>query len=562
MDKKDIGKTLALLVMATMVFAIFSGCIGEEKETPAPTTAAPTTSERAFMADPAVRKAIAYCFDYEATIKDIYNGYAIPLPGPIPKGFPCYESQYEYRYSLDLDKAEEILDAAGYTKNEDGYRFDGVPIRIYYNAGNEERAKMSMMLQGNLAKIGIVSQVMADSWPSLLHRMFKTTDWDLMYCGWAPDYIDPDNYIFSFCASADIGGDIYNTGWKNERVDELLTNAKFEPDLTKRCEMYREAWEIIIDDPAHIWACQPQHVHFEREWVHGYEYNPCILWRYYNYYKEAEETGTTVKNPDTIVRYTIGDAKNLDPADSYDTASWEIVTNVYDTLVTVKGSDAVTIEPDLATDWSVSEDGLVWTFHLRKGVKFSNGNDFTADDVVYSFDRVLTMNSPESGCAWILSQFLRVGDTVKVDDYTVELHLEKSFGITLPCLVTAVASIVDSDYVEAHGGVQADTENEFMKENPMGTGPYMLESWTRKQEIRLVKNPNYWGGWEGKHVSNVIIKIVEEPSTRILALKNGDADFADIPTANIEDVKDAPGVRMELAPSPNVTMLHIQTKPT
>ncbi|RLF96785.1 ABC transporter substrate-binding protein [Thermococci archaeon] len=267
-----------------------------------------------------------------------------------------------------------------------------------------------------------------------------------------------------------------------------------------------------------------------------------------------------VKNPDTIVRYTIGDARNLDPADAYDTASSEVLFQVYETLVTVKGSDAVTIEPLLATDWSVSEDGLVWTFHLRKGVKFSNGNDFTADDVVYSFDRVITMNSPESGCAWILSQFLRVGDTVKVDDYTVELHLEKSFGITLPCLVTAVASIVDSDYVEAHGGVQADTENEFMKENPMGTGPYMLESWTRKQEIRLVKNPNYWGGWEGKHVSNVIIKIVEEPSTRILALKNGDADFADIPTANIEDVKDAPGVRMELGPSPNVTMLHIQTK--
>jgi len=173
-----------------------------------------TKSENTFMADPAVRKALCYCFDYEATIKDIYNGYAIPLPGPIPKGFPCYESQYEYRYSLDLDKAEEILDAAGFTKNEDGYRFDGKPIRIYYNAGNEERAKMSMMLQGNLAKIGVISQVMADSWPSLLGRMFGTTDWDVMYCGWAPDYIDPDNYIFSFCASADIGGDIYNTGWQ------------------------------------------------------------------------------------------------------------------------------------------------------------------------------------------------------------------------------------------------------------------------------------------------------------------------------------------------------------
>ena len=93
-----------------------------------------------------------------------------------------------------------------------------------------------------------------------------------------------------------------------------------------------------------------------------------------------------IKNPNTIVRFTIGDAKTLDPADCYDTASSEPIFQIYETLVTYKGNDTKTFYPCLATDWTVSNDSLTWTFNLRHNVKFSNGNDFTAEDVKYSFD--------------------------------------------------------------------------------------------------------------------------------------------------------------------------------
>jgi len=269
-------------------------------------------------------------------------------------------------------------------------------------------------------------------------------------------------------------------------------------------------------------------------------------------------TPVNVTNPDTIVKYTIGDAKSMDPADAYDSASGDVLCNVYETLVTYHGADLETIVPSLATDWAVSDDGYVWTFNLRENVKFSNGNDFNADDVVYSFDRVIKMGSPESGVAWILSQFLEEGGTVKIDDFTVEMHLTIPYAGFLPCLAYTVASIVDKEYVEEHGGVIADTSNEWMNENPMGTGPYMLDNWTRRTEIKLVKNPLYWGGWEGKHVSSVIIKSVDEASTRILALKNGDADFSYIPTANIVDVQGASGVRFTTFESPNVVMMQFQ----
>jgi peptide/nickel transport system substrate-binding protein len=277
--------------------------------------------------------------------------------------------------------------------------------------------------------------------------------------------------------------------------------------------------------------------------------------------QQQQNGGTTViKNPTTIVRYDIGDAKTLDPADCYDTASSEPIFSIYDTLVTYKGNNTKTFYPCLATDWTVSNDSLTWTFHLRHNVKFSNGNDFTAEDVKYSFDRVLTMGAPESGVDWILGQCMDTNSTTVIDDYTVQIHLTKSYGGFLALMPYTVAAIVDKDYVEANGGVVAGQENVWMKEHPMGTGPYTLDHWTRATEIVLNKNPTYWGGWAGNHVDKAVIKYADEAATRILALKNGDADFAYVPYANLQDVIGEKGIVVHPFDSYDVGLLAINTK--
>jgi peptide/nickel transport system substrate-binding protein len=275
---------------------------------------------------------------------------------------------------------------------------------------------------------------------------------------------------------------------------------------------------------------------------------------------QQQNVTTEIKNPTMIVRYDIGDAKTLDPADAYDTGSSEPIFQIYDTLVTYKGNDTLTFYPCLATEWTVSNDSLTWTFNLRENVKFSNGNDFTAEDVKYSFDRVLTMGAPESGVDWILSQCMDTNSTTVIDDYTIQIKLTQAYGGFLALLPFTVAAIVDKDYVEAHGGVVAGVENEWMKLNPMGTGPYMLDHWTRATELVLNKNPNYWGGWEGKHVDKVVIKYADEAATRILALKNGDADMVYIPYANLNDVKDEKGVVVHPFDSYDIIMCVINTK--
>ena len=275
---------------------------------------------------------------------------------------------------------------------------------------------------------------------------------------------------------------------------------------------------------------------------------------------QQQNVTTEIKNPTMLVRYDIGDAKTLDPADAYDTGSSEPIFQIYETLVTYKGNNTLTFYPCLATEWTVSNDSLTWTFNLRENVKFSNGNDFTAEDVKYSFDRVLTMAAPESGVDWILSQCMDTNSTTVIDDYTIQIKLTQAYGGFLALMPYTVAAIVDKDYVEANGGVVAGVENEWMKLNPMGTGPYMLDHWTRATELVLNKNPNYWGGWEGKHVDKVVLKYADEAATRILALKNGDADMVYIPYANLNDVKDEKGVVVHPFDSYDIIMCVMNTK--
>ncbi len=195
-------------------------------------------------------------------------------------------------YNYDLTIAEQILDSAGYTKNYnlDGtlYRFNGTTIRIFYNAGNSEREMMATMFRGSLDEIGILSSIIAEGWPQLLHRMYTTDDWDLMFIGWGPDYNDPDDYIFPFIASADVNGDTYNTGYKNETVDEKLLEAKYTADPVVRAAAYKTAFDIYIQEPPFIFLQQRQYIRPWRDWVQNYSYNPVREWYFYDYYKAYE----------------------------------------------------------------------------------------------------------------------------------------------------------------------------------------------------------------------------------------------------------------------------------
>ncbi len=216
---------------------------------------------------------------------------------------------------------------------------------------------------------------------------------------------------------------------------------------------------------------------------------------------------------------------SLDPAHGYTQTVGFVSRAVYQTLVTFPDSDASAIIPMLAKEWSVSDDGLTYTFELRDDVVFSSGNPFTAADVAFSLMRLKYIQGNPAFLA------ANIASVTAVSDYTVEIVLEQVDPAFLANLAnTNGFSIVDSKVVIENGGTDAedaattDTAEAFLNGTSAGSGPYMLERWEPQVETVLVRNPNYVG--EAPFFDRVIITNIAEPATQKIALEGGDIDLA------------------------------------
>ncbi len=216
--------------------------------------------------------------------------------------------------------------------------------------------------------------------------------------------------------------------------------------------------------------------------------------------------------------------ESYDLAHAFNPTSGIVHRATYDTLVTFPDGDASSIEPNLATSWSVSDDSLVYTFELRDDVTFANGDPVTADDVVFSFNRLKNVQSNPS--------FLAdpIASVEAADDLTVVITLVEPRPSFLAEMVNTAFSIANDSEVIAAGGTdaadaaQTDTAQDFFDQNSAGTGPYVLESWTPQEETVLVRRPDYWG--EAPYFDRVIIVNIPEAATQKVALESGEIDLA------------------------------------
>lgn len=256
-----------------------------------------------------------------------------------------------------------------------------------------------------------------------------------------------------------------------------------------------------------------------------------------------EESSSETRNAGVIVHAQNGEPRSLDPARTEQGEKGErFIDNVYERLVDV-GRDGPDLIPSLATEVPtvenglVSEDRLTYTFPLREGVTFHDGTDFTADDVVYSWERVITMNLPEGQAAALVDS---VDSMRAVDDFTFEVTIvEPDASFLFSVVLNTVASVVSPEAVEANGGVVADTPSEWMDTNMVGTGPYKFGEWLRGESLTMIVNEDYWGE---NAKSDVRWDTTPEESSRVLALRAGDADIIDISPSNVSDVADTDGV--------------------
>jgi len=290
-----------------------------------------------------------------------------------------------------------------------------------------------------------------------------------------------------------------------------------------------------------------------------------------------------VTNPTEIVVGTIGEPQTVDPAECYDTASGELIMNVYDTLLWFDGEATDEFLPSLATSWSYDEATFTYTFTIREGVPFQDPayGTVTPADVEYSIERWMVMDK-DGGPTWMCFEPLlgvyvhdiedpdfinKIDAAVESDDTNVYLTCAGPFPqmIVYQTFAQQWASVLSKDWAIEQGcwdGVYT-WESAQMYYNPavsplmdpepvmMGQGPFIFDYWETALEWSIYKFDDYWDGWPAKHpvlgnargyIERVTVKFVSEWPTRKLMFLAGDLDFCYVPRMYMEDVWLQPGV--------------------
>jgi peptide/nickel transport system substrate-binding protein len=233
--------------------------------------------------------------------------------------------------------------------------------------------------------------------------------------------------------------------------------------------------------------------------------------------KEVIKEVTPTADPSGIARGGIleaaisADPEGFDPHITSAHSSFEVLENVYDTLVTV--DDDLNMVPSLAESWEISDDNLTWTFHLRDGVKFHNGRDLTAEDVVYSYERIMDEETG-SGVAW---RFGSVESVEAVDDLTVAIELTEPS----PNLLGRIGAYKGMSIIP-----REIVEDGTIDTHPVGTGPFKFVEYMPGDHVTLEANPDYWE--EGKpYLDGVTMRIIPDETVRLTNLQTGEVDWVD-----------------------------------
>jgi peptide/nickel transport system substrate-binding protein len=257
---------------------------------------------------------------------------------------------------------------------------------------------------------------------------------------------------------------------------------------------------------------------------------------------------------DTLVVASGAEAVTLDPGVSFDGQSPLIWRGVYESLLEYKGN-TLEIVPSLAESYDISPDRLTYTFRLRKGIKFTDGEPLNAAAVKFNIERQVAV---KQGIAYALTSIASM-DTP--DDSTVVIKLSAPSDSFLSAFAGMYTVKMISPKAIKDNQKDGDWGQAYLRDHMVGTGPFMLDSYTQSQQAVLKRNPDYWRGWDGNHFDRVIIKYIQEPSTERLLLEQGDIDVGlFLPDDVVESMDGKPGIAVTNVPSLNLYYIVLPCK--
>jgi peptide/nickel transport system substrate-binding protein len=256
---------------------------------------------------------------------------------------------------------------------------------------------------------------------------------------------------------------------------------------------------------------------------------------------------------DTLVVSSGGEAITLDPHISFDGTSPLLWRASYETLLKYDGN-SLNIIPNLAESFSISEDRLTYTFKIRSGIKFADGEPLDAAAAKFNIERQIAV---EQGIAYA---FWAVEAIETPDDMTVVIKLNTPQDGFLSAFSNTYSPYMISPKAIKEHEEDGDWAQGWLRHNMVGTGPYILKSYTQAQQAVFERNPDYWRGWEGDHFERLVVKYIQESTTTRLLIEEGEIDISlFLPDDVVEALDGKPGIRVTDEPSFNLYYIVLPT---
>jgi len=393
-------------------------------------------------------------------------------------------------------------------------------IDFWYESSGHypQSADQAVLIKTQLERTGVITvNLQGVEWATFRRNRAAET-MPVFLAGWPPDYLDPDDYVLIMDSELDP----CHTNYGNPEMDRLIEQARVTSDPATRSQLYSRIQKIMVDDAPIVpvwqgtaWAVAKPDVKGVAIDMAGYLY----YWLIENH-KDTLIIGTT----DSV-------ATNIDVAEA-DYFGTQVIMNSGAALVYIRpgsGAGPEDFVPGLATRWSVSLDGLRWTFDLRQGLQFYDGTEFNATHVKYSFDRSLALYLPLS--LQVVIGYKEIIDRVEVTSkYQVVFHLKIPFAPFLSLMASPGSFIVNPKLAPMDRAVNF-VDGDARASNPNDLGPYLLTSWIRKAgkdyEMRFDANQNYWGITDGyPKTKHILVKFYSDATALALAVRSGDIDMA------------------------------------
>lgn len=269
--------------------------------------------------------------------------------------------------------------------------------------------------------------------------------------------------------------------------------------------------------------------------------------------KKSASGGKTPK--DTLVVGLPLDLASIDPAVAMDNKAWKVSYPCYERLVkyknTADGKASTEVGPSLAKSWTVSDDGLTWTFKLETGHKFADGTPVDSKAVKFSVERVMAVKKGPA------DYFKPVTAIETPDAETVIFKLKEPFAPFLDTMAVNAAGVVNPKVMEHEK--DGDKGSSYLATHTMGSGAYELTEFNPGQSLKMVLNKNYAG--KAPAIKTILFKVIKDPSAQRLQLENGDLDIAaGIPMDQLDQLKSNKAVQIFESPSLLTSIVYINNQ--